>query len=126
MDRDRAVSGFITRIVTVRSASNYQHRRTVVNLAFTHRLSLLVCLIGQGKSVLVPWKLRGLRKCATGSLMKSDERRSVGGGGGGRGRKMSYVYGEFTDRDGLKFLVCAGHEGSARKRKSGRRSAAFI
>lgn len=59
VDRDRAVSGFITRIVTVCSANNYQHRGTAVNLAFTHRLSLLVCLIGQGKSVLWRWKLSG-------------------------------------------------------------------
>lgn len=52
VDRDRTVRGFITRIVTVRSANNYQRRGTAVDLAFTHWLSLLVCLIGQGKSVL--------------------------------------------------------------------------
>lgn len=75
VDRDRAVSGFITRIVTVCSANNYQHRGMAINLAFTDRLSLLLCLIGQGKSVLRSWKLWGLRKCAPASLMKSDERR---------------------------------------------------
>lgn len=78
VDRDRAVSGFITRIVTVCSANNYQHRGMAVNLAYTDRLSLLLCLIGQGKSVLCRWKLWGLRKCAPASLMKSDERRRGG------------------------------------------------
>lgn len=65
VDRDRAVSSFITRIVTVCFANNYQHTGTAVNLAFTARLSLLVCLIGQGKSVLLRWNLRRPRKMCT-------------------------------------------------------------
>lgn len=72
MDRDRTVSGFITRIVTVLSVNNYQHWGTVVNLAFTDWLSLLACLIRQGKSVL---SLKALATECTGFAMKSDERR---------------------------------------------------
>lgn len=64
VDRDRTVSSFITRIVTVLSVNNYQRWRTVVNLAFTDWLSLLACPIRQGESASQRWKLR-----------KCDERR---------------------------------------------------
>lgn len=45
-----------------------------------------------------------LGKRAPSYLMKSDEGRSSGEAV--EGGEKSYVYGEFTDGDGLKFLIC--------------------
>lgn len=56
MDHARALT-FITRTVSACSTNDYQHRGEEANQVFTPQLSMLACLIRQGRSVLCSSKL---------------------------------------------------------------------